>query len=216
METTKVEQFTETLERYIYDNVDLDSFFETEFKKLKGNWSLITYHYQNIKIGINVKYYGYGNFEKIKELFPTITSDIYFDVMWHEIVDFFDFWKERFTKEFAVTLLCFGRSGGYFGFEIDDLSDFGYILKLNNDKVTKLFNRLIIDDNDNYYDILYNNHDNIIDDIFNCLEIQDDFLNLLNDFITDIYSTKEYWKSDEFCNNFVDEHFLNILLTSES
>jgi hypothetical protein len=210
----QLEEFETALQRYIFENVDLDEFFEDEFRKLEGNWSLRTYHHENIKIGINVKYYGYENYEKIKELFPTITDDIYFDLMQCEIEGFFDLWKEWFKNEFGINLLCFGRSGGYFGFEINDLSDFGYILQLNSGKLRELFDRLIVDDD--YYEILYNTHDEIIDDIFNCLELQDKFMNMLNDFITDIFFTREYWKSDDFCKQFVDEHFLNILSVNEN
>ena len=216
MKTTKekIEKFEDILSEYICNcnKVDLNEFFEDEFRMLKGNWYLRKYDYQKVKIGIEVKYYAYENFEKIQELFPTMTDNAYYDIMGYEIVDFFDLWKEIFQEEVTLNLLCFGSSGGYFGFEIDDLINFWHVLDFNIDKVTELFNRLEIEDYDDdysidyyYYDTLYNNHDDIIDDIFDCLKLQDKFLKLLNEFIENIYSTKEYWKTDEFCNNFVDK-----------
>lgn len=105
---------------------------------------------------------------------------------------FFNNWETVFKEEFGLTLDVTGRSGGWWGFKADDLTDFNYVLQLKEDKVKELYSNadaeFAEDDELDYF---------FKQDFF---DFREEFVTTVNNFVEDINSASENWESDEWNN----------------
>lgn len=172
--------------------VDLTSDFEREADSLDGWWEVRRYRGYDYLL-LNVKGLGLGDFSKVK---GDIDYDTYLNHLEFYNSDVFRMFEREFNETFGVNLECLGRSGGWWGFKIDDLSDFDYVIDLDEDFVSNIYNKL----ND---DVVFLPDDLLDDDFDNAVKLKPEFRDALNFFYKEIVSESEYMESDEY-NDFTE------------
>lgn len=130
--------------------------------------------------------------------------DEYYDVISNENEVFFMEWDREFSDSFGLELGVQGQSGGYWGFTIEDLTDFDYVLELNKDVVQSTLDRLEKDGID--LDEEYFVSDTIInrmteEDLDNLIRFNPKMLKALTDFTNCIFEASDYRETDEFSDD---------------
>lgn len=184
------EVFKDTLQDYVYENMDLGDRLADKLNEVtNGKQDNRTYHYQPDFVALNVKGKGTGDYSKVSD---TISEDDYYQLIERNISMFFNNWETVFKEEFGLTLDVTGRSGGWWGFKADDLTDFNYVLQLKEDKVKELYSNadaeFAEDDELDYF---------FKQDFF---DFREEFVTTVNNFVEDINSASENWESDEWNN----------------
>lgn len=174
--------------------VDLTPDFEREADSLDGMWEVRRYHHHDYLL-LNVKGLGLGDFSKVEN---DMDYDTYLYIVEDHNENIFRMFEEDFNQSFGVSLECLGRSGGWWGFKIDDLSDFDYVIDLDEDFVSNIYNKLKQDVND---ETVFDRLDDLLESDFdNVLKLKPEFRDALNSFYKGIVNESEYMESDEFNN----------------
>jgi len=192
------EVFKDTLQDYVYENMDLGNRLADKLNEVtNGKWDNRTYHYQPDFVALNVKGKGTGDYSKVSD---TISEDDYYQLIERNISMFFNNWETVFKEEFGLTLDVTGRSGGWWGFKADDLTDFNYVLQLKEDKVKELYSKM---NTESVEESIYNVFDSDEIDYFfeqDFFDFREEFVTTVNNFVEDINSASEDWESDEWNN----------------
>lgn len=196
------ETFKDNLESYIYENMDLGDKLADKLNDItEGSWDNRTYHYQPDFVALNVKGKGMGDYSKVSDI---LSEDDYIAELGRSIQYFFNDWEQIFREDFGLTLGVMGRSGGWWGFKADDLTDFKYVLQLNEDKVKELYSKMDAESIDEYTDFyeLFDTDDS--DDFFegDFFDFTEDFAVMVNNFVNDIKATSDHFEGDEYNNEF--------------
>lgn len=174
--------------------VDLTPDFEREADSLDGWWEVRRYRGYDYLL-LNVKGLGLGDFSKVEN---DMDYDTYLSIVENNNENIFRMFEEDFNQSFGVSLECLGRSGGWWGFKIDDLSDFNYVIDLDEDFVSNIYSKLEQDVND---EVVFLPDDLLDDDDFdNAVKLKPEFKDALNSFYKGIVNESEYMESDEFNN----------------
>lgn len=192
------EVFKDTLQDYVYENMDLGNRLADKLNEVtNGKWDNRTYHYQPDFVALNVKGKGTGDYSKVSD---TISEDDYYQLIERNISMFFKNWETVFKEEFGLTLDVTGRSGGWWGFKADDLTDFNYVLQLKEDKIKELYSKM---NTEAVEESIYNVFDSDEIDYFfeqDFFDFREEFVTTVNNFVEDINSASEDWESDEWNN----------------
>lgn len=196
------ETFKDDLESYIYENMDLGDKLADKLNDItEGSWDNRTYHYQPDFVALNVKGKGMGDYSKVSDI---LSEDDYIAELGRSIQYFFDDWERIFKEDFGLILDVMGRSGGWWGFKADDLTDFRYVLQLNEDKVKELYSKMEAESIDEYTDFyeLFDTDDS--DDFFegDFFDFREDFAVMVNNFVNDVKATSDHFEGDEYNNGF--------------
>ena len=179
------ETFKDDLESYVYENMDLGDQLADKLNDItEGSWDNRTYHYQPDFVALNVKGKGMGDYSKVSDI---LSEEDYMAELGRHIQYFFDDWERIFREDFGLTLDVMGRSGGWWGFKADDLTDFRYVLQLKEDKVKELYSQMDAESIDEYTDF-YELFDTDESDAF----FEGDFFDFREEFVE---------KVNEFCKN---------------
>lgn len=194
------ETFKDNLESYVYENIDLGDPLADKLNKItNGSWDNRTYHYRPDFVALNVKGKGAGDYSKVSD---KISENDYYDSLDRSIRYFFNDWEQIFREDFGLTLDVMGCSGGWWGFKADDLTDFKYVLQLNEDKVKELYSKMdaeSIDEDIDFYDLFNDDVDDFFenDDFF---EFREEFVEKVNEFVDDVDATSDHFASDDYNN----------------
>ena len=202
------EDYTYDVIEYIKDYDIVPDFLKRAAADLPGEWKVRTAHNDPLFFGLNVKGKGFGDYDKInrdnrwEEM--GVGLDEYYDVISNENEVFFMEWDREFSDSFGLELGVQGRSGGYWGFTIEDLTDFDYVLELNKDVVQSVLDRLEKDGID--LDEEYFVSDTIInrmteEDLDNLIRFNPKMLKALTDFTNCIFEASDYRETDEFSDD---------------
>lgn len=202
-------------EDYTYDVIEgikdydiVQDFLKRAAADLPGEWKVRTAYRDPLFFGLNVKGKGFGDYDKInrdnrwEEM--GVGLDEYYDVISNENEVFFMEWDREFSDSFGLDLGVQGRSGGYWGFTIEDLTDFDYVLELNEDVIQSVLDRLEKDGID--LDEEYSVSDTIIDsmtedELDNLIRFNPKMLKALTDFTNCIFEASDYRETDEFSDD---------------
>jgi hypothetical protein len=202
------EDYTYDVIEYIKDYDFVQDFLKRAATDLPGEWKVRTAHRDPLFFGLNVKGKGFGDYDKInrdnrwEEM--GVGLDEYYDVISNENEVFFMEWDREFSDGFGLELGVQGRSGGYWGFTIEDLTDFDYVLELNKDVVQSALDRLEKDGID--LDEEYFVSDTIInsmteEELDNLIRFNPKMLKALTDFTNCIFEASDYRETDEFSDD---------------
>lgn len=202
------EDYTYDVIEYVKDCDIVPDFLKRAAADLPGEWKVRTAHSDPLFFGLNVKGKGFGDYDKInrdnrwEEM--GVGLDEYYDVISNENEVFFMEWDREFSDSFGLELGVQGRSGGYWGFTIEDLTDFDYVLELNKDVIQSALDRLEKDGID--LDEEYLVSDTIIDsmteeELDNLIRFNPKMLKALTDFTNCIFEASDYRETDEFSDD---------------
>lgn len=174
-------------------------------RQLDGNWDVRTWYHEPHMLALNVKYKGQGDWDKFNKDGRAEKMDYsaedYYNMINMNQSDYFNDWADTFKEELGLDLYCGGRSGGWWGFKIDDFSYSSFVV--DKEKVRKLFdekaNTLLLDsdeDDEDMQELAYDLSNEV--DISEYLSFEPEFVNLCNQFSTAINSDSEWWESDEW------------------
>lgn len=194
------ETFKEDLIDYVYENIDLGDPLADKLNKItNGSWDNRTYHYQPDFVALNVKGKGAGDYSKVAD---KITENDYYDSLGRSIQYFFNDWERIFREDFGLNFDVMGKNGGWWGFKADDLTDFRYVLQLNENKAKELYDKMdaeSIDEDIDFYDLFNDDVDDFFenDDFF---EFREEFVEKINEFVDDVNTTSDHFASDDYNN----------------
>lgn len=201
----ELELFKDLLEDYVHENIDMGDLLAEKLNYITdGQWDNRTYHYQPDFVALNVKGKGAGDYSKVSDI---LSEDEYYGELDMNIQYFFNEWEEIFRNNFGLSLDVMGRSGGWWGFKADDLTDFGYVLHLKEDRVNDYYSKL--DAESKEYDNIYNVFDESEIDAFfeeDFFDFDQNFIDTINKFIDNVNQTSDEWESDEW-NNEIKSYF---------
>lgn len=202
-------------ENYTYDIIDyikdydmVEDFLKREASNLSGTWEVRTANNNPKFFGLNVKGKGFGDYNKVNKNNRWeemgIGLDEYYDIISDENEQIFFEWDRIFSDNFGLDLMVQGRSGGYWGFKIEDLTDFDYVLELNKDIIQAALNRLAKDGID--LDEEYSISDTIIDsmsedELDNLIKFKPELLKALTEFTNAIYDASDYRETDDYAED---------------
>lgn len=194
------ETFKDDVESYVYENMDLGDQLADKLNNItEGSWDNRTYHYKPDFVALNVKGKGAGDYSKVSD---KISEDDYYNSLSRSIQYFFDDWERIFREDFGLNFDVMGRSGGWWGFKADDLTDFRYVLQLNEDKVKELYNKMGAESIDEYTDFyeLFDTDDS--NDFFegDFFDFREEFVERVNEFVSDVNATSDHFASDDYNN----------------
>lgn len=175
---------------------------------LPGEWKVRTAHRDPLFFGLNVKGKGFGDYNKFnkdnrwEEM--GVGIDEYYDVIYDETRIYFKEWERWFSDNFGLDLNVQGRSGGYWGFTIEDLTDFDYVLELNEDVVQSVLDRLGKDgiDLDEEYSVSVTIIDSMNEDeLDNLIRFNPKMLKALTQFTNCLFEASDYRETDEYSDD---------------
>lgn len=208
----ELELFKDLLEDYVHENIDMGDLLAEKLNYLTdGQWDNRTYHYKPDFVALNVKGKGAGDYSKVSDI---LSEDEYYGELDMNIQYFFNEWEEIFRNNFGLSLDVMGRSGGWWGFKADDLTDFGYVLHLKEDRVNDYYSKL--DAESKEYDNIYNVFDESEIEAFfeeDFFDFDQNFIDTINKFIDSVNQTSDEWESDEW-NNEIKSYFEESALAS--
>lgn len=193
---------------YIKDYDIIKDFLKKAANDLPGAWKVRTAHTDPEFFGLNVKGKGFGDYDKINKdnrwEDMGVGLDEYYDVISNENEVFFMEWDREFSDGFGLELGVQGRSGGYWGFTVEDLTDFDYVLELNKDMVQSALDRLEangIDLDEEYFvaDTIINTlSEEELDDL---IRFNPKMLKALTEFTNCIFEASDYRETDEWSDD---------------
>ena len=202
------ENYTYDIIDYIKDSDMVEDFLKREASNLPGTWEVRTANNNPKFFGLNVKGKGFGDYNKINRdnrwEDMGVGLDEYYDIISDENEALFMEWDREFSDGFGLELGVQGLSGGYWGFTVEDLTNFDYVLELNKDIVQSALDRLEDDGID------LNEEYSIADTIINSMteeelgefiKFKTEMLKALTDFTNSIYKASDYRETDEWSDN---------------
>lgn len=193
---------------YIKDYDIVEDFLKRAANDLPGDWKVRTAHMDPKFFGLNVKGKGFGDYDKINKdnrwEDMGVGLDEYYDVISNENEIFFMEWDREFSDGFGLELGVQGRSGGYWGFTVEDLTDFDYVLELNKDVVQSALDRLEangIDLDEEYFvsDTIINTMSE--EELDRLIRFNPKMLKALTEFTNCIFEASDYRETDEWSND---------------
>ena len=148
-----------------------------------------------------IKGKGMGDYSKVSDI---LSEEDYMAELGRHIQYFFDDWERIFREDFGLTLDVMGRSGGWWGFKADDLTDFRYVLQLKEDKVKELYSQMDAESIDEYTDF-YELFDTDESDAFfegDFFDFREEFVEKVNEFVNDVKATSDHFEGDDYNNEF--------------
>ena len=202
------DDYTYDIMDYIKDSDIVEDFLKRAADDLPGAWKVRTAYNDPKFFGLNVKGKGFGDYNKInrdnrwEEM--GVGLDEYYDVISDENEVLFMEWDREFSDGFGLELGVQGRSGGYWGFTVEDLTDFNYVLELNKDIVQSALNRLEKDGID--LDEEYSIADTIInsmteEELDKLIRFNHKMLKALTKFTNSIFEASDYRETDEWSDD---------------
>lgn len=179
---------------------------------LNGRWDLRTWYHETHMFALDVKYKGAPNWEKFNkegraEAIGADEDSFYQSHFDSNVYDFFGQWTTEFSTRLGINLMSGGRSGGWWGFSSEKLCQDEDIIQVKIDKLreyydahsAELFNAADEEDEDEEF---YAGQDFYCDcsteELAEYFKLSDEFVELCNEFSSDVDSTSDYWDSDEF------------------
>lgn len=202
------DDYTYEVVGFIKESDMVEDFLKRTADSLQGNWEIRTAHRDPKFFGLNVKGKGFGDYNKVNKNNRWeemgVGVDEYYDIISDENESIFFEWDRIFSDNFGLDLMVQGRSDGYWGFKIEDLTDFDYVLELNSDIVQAALNRLAKDGID--LDEVYSISDTIIDsmsedELDNLIKFKPELLKALNEFTNAIYDASDYRETDDYAED---------------
>jgi hypothetical protein len=202
------EDYTYDVIEYIKDYDFVEDFLKRAADKLPGTWKVRTAHRDPLFFGLNVKGKGFGDYDKFNKdnrwEKMGVGIDEYYDVIYDEIGIYFREWERWFSDNFGLNLDAQGRSGGYWGFTIEDLTNFDYVLELNKDVIQSALDRLEkdgIDLDEEYFvsDTIINSMtEEELDDL---IRFNPKMLKALTQFTNCLFEASDYRETDEYSDD---------------
>lgn len=188
----QLEIFKEEILYRIYDNNRLNFDILKYFvdTKLSNRWE--SYDSDNgIMLSLNVKGYGNGNWREFNKNNRAVDIGINFEIYDSKIHDlnmnFFNQWDKIFQRRFGIDLYAEGRSGGHWGFMLNDLIRKGFELK--DDEIQELYKKTVKIADEEYLDypgdlaaIAYDHFLKNNSDIEKYVEFKSEFLDSITEF----------------------------------
>lgn len=216
-----LKNFISGVEDVFYNSGELENVIERNIETLDfGRWDVRTWYHEPHMFALDVKGKGFGDFDKINKdnRFSSrgYTEESYFDYNQSNNEILFNEWSREFQDEFALDLVAGGRSGGWWGFKIDDLySSFEYCFQFNEAKLKEFYDNKGLplfgdasefDTGIDFYEIGEETADSNFEDVLNMIEFKPEFKKMLEEFANNIDSASASMEGDEYN----DEAFLNI------
>jgi len=146
-----------------------------------GNWDMFNYQNRAEELGIN--------------------EDEYYQILRKLAEDIFHEWDEEWRHAYGVDLYALGRSGGYWGVDLDELVNKNYasIFTVNDKKCKELYRSTRKQNNDpyeqGYIACLGLNSDY---DVAECFNFTPEFMSFMQRFKESILTTSKEWESREW------------------
>lgn len=202
------EDYTYEVIGFIEESDMIEDFLKRASDYLQGNWKIRKVQRDPKFFGLDVKGKGFGDYNKVNKNNRWeemgVGIDEYYDIISDENEQIFFEWDRIFSDNFGLDLAVQGRSDGYWGFTIEDLTDFDYVLELNKDVLQSVLNRIEKDGID--LDEEYSISDTIIDsmsedELDNLIEFKPKLLKTLNEFTNAIYEASDYRETDDYAED---------------
>jgi hypothetical protein len=220
-ENTTLESYFKEFYDWFYDylvadGIDEDTIETLADKQLDGPWDVRTYFHEPHLLALNVKGKGAGDWDKY-DLNGRASKfdadyDQYYNMLQGNIDSFFEGWAETFKEDYGVDLYAGGRSGGWWGFKIDDIDTDSDIFQMNKEKVRQLFDTkaptLLLsegeeDEDFDIQDFAYDLASEV--DASEYISFTPSFVRDCNYFYSEIIQTSDEWESQDWN----DEQFEN-------
>lgn len=202
------EDYTYEVIGFIEESDMIEDFLKRASDYLQGNWKIRKVQHDPKFFGLDVKGKGFGDYNKVNKNNRWeemgVGIDEYYDIISDENEQIFFEWDRIFSDNFGLDLAVQGRSDGYWGFTIEDLTDFDYVLELNKDVLQSVLNRIEKDGID--LDEEYSISDTIIDsmsedELDNLIKFKPKLLKTLNEFTNAIYEASDYRETDDYAED---------------
>lgn len=187
-----------------------------------GDWDLRTYYHGTHLFALNVKGKGFGNYDSFNKEGRAenigVSSEKYLDNNFKHNTDFFETWADEFQNDFAIQLNAGGRSGGWWGFEPDDISSsFDYCFTFNDEKLkalydkyaTTLFNDASEFDGDiSFYEIGEEVYDEASpEELDELIKFSSSFREKLEEFANSVNKESDFMETDEYNDEEFESYF---------
>lgn len=187
-------------------------------RQLEGCWDVRTWFHEPHMLALNVKGKGGGNWDSFnrggRAEAQEVSEDYYWNVMQQNIQVFYNGLNNSANDELGISVYSGGRSGGWWGFKIDDINnDFTDILEWNDEAVRTAFEKgapTLFGETDEV-DFFEEGEDYASgleqEEVANLLRFTNKFVNFCNTMEGDIQATSDYWETDESNDEEFSYHF---------
>jgi len=217
-------EFKEYFLDELFDILDVEEVCQNNAEQLNGTWDVRTWYLSQHMFALNVKGKGLGDYDKANKDNRLSDKGYNEEDYWRYNDEnntfFYNEWNERFQNEIGIDLAVGGRSGGWWGFYINDIEDNkSDIFEVSDEAIKNLWDTKAptlfadaneFDDEVDYSEIGQEVADELsADEVSEIVHFKKSFIDLCNEFAESIDSTSSYMEddtyNDEVYNNMIGD-----------